>query len=232
MIDLSEAEQSFVAQHMSRKDVVLKLLRAAIVDGRLAPGQKLDQNEIAARFNVSRMPVREALKQLESEGLVVVYPYRGVEVAQLDIDEVSELFAIRGSLERLAVGRAVDMLRQPTFERLREILESMDKMVGKEAGQNDWSAANREFHDIINGASGWPRLLDSIATFRDKVDRYVRLYFSMGGRAQSQIEHWALLQALEARDRLQAEKLIEDHSNSTAKLLIQTIEGSGAKSDA
>ncbi|UJQ95135.1 GntR family transcriptional regulator [Mariluticola halotolerans] len=232
MIDLSEAEQSFVAQHMSRKDVVLKLLRAAIVDGRLAPGQKLDQNEIAARFNVSRMPVREALKQLESEGLVVVYPYRGVEVAQLDIDEVSELFAIRGSLERLAVGRAVDMLRKPTFERLREILESMDKMVGKEAGQNDWSAANREFHDIINGASGWPRLLDSIATFRDKVDRYVRLYFSMGGRAQSQIEHWALLEALEARDRLQAEKLIEDHSNSTAKLLIQTIEGSGAKSDA
>lgn len=224
MIILSEKERRFVDQHLSRKDIVHKLLRDAIIDGRLAPGQKLDQNEIASNFNVSRMPVREALKQLESEGLVVVYPYRGVEVARLDVSEVSELFAIRGALERLAVGQAVDALRAENFAQLRAVLEQMDHMVTKPKKEDDWSALNRMFHDTINAASGWPKLLETIATYRDKLDRYVRLYFSISGREQSQQEHWALLKALEAREKTKAEQLIELHSNSTAALLIRSIE--------
>jgi DNA-binding GntR family transcriptional regulator len=224
MIELSQAEENFVSQHMSRKDVVLKLLRAAIVDGRLGPGQRLDQSELAARFNVSRRPVREALKQLESEGLVVVYPYKGVEVARLDVNEVNELFAIRGSLERLAVRQAVDTLQKSAFGTLRDILRDMDAMARSESAAVGWPEANRRFHDVINGASGWPRLLEAIAIYRDKVDRYVQLYFSMGGRTQSQIEHWALLEALEARNRTLAEELIEEHSNSTARQLIKAIE--------
>jgi|TARA_A100001391_G_scaffold205403_1_gene205760 DNA-binding GntR family transcriptional regulator len=224
MIVLSESERRIVDQHLSRKDVVLKLLRGAIIDGRLAPGLKLDQNEIAANFNVSRMPVREALKQLEAEGLVVVYPYRGVEVARLDVSEVSELFAIRGALERLAVAQAIDALRPESFAQLRSVLEQMDHMVTNPQETDDWSALNRTFHDTINAASGWPRLLETIGVYRDKLDRYVRLYFSIGGREQSQKEHWALLGALEARNRPEAERLIELHSNSTAGLLVMSIE--------
>jgi DNA-binding GntR family transcriptional regulator len=106
MIELSQEEARLISQPMSRKDIVLGLIRSAIVDGRLPAGIKLDQNEIAATLGVSRMPVREALKQLQAEGLVVVYPYRGVEVARLDPADIREMFAIRGSLERLAVGKA------------------------------------------------------------------------------------------------------------------------------
>ena len=228
MIVLSETERRFVDQHLSRKDVVLKLLRGAIIDGRLAPGQRLDQNEIASSFKVSRMPVREALKQLESEGLVVVYPYRGVEVARLDVSEVSELFAIRGALERLAVGQAVDAIRDESFDKLTSLLETMDRMVTAPAEGDDWSAHNRMFHDTINAASGWPRLLETIAAYRDKLDRYVRLYFSISGREQSQKEHWALLAALRERDKVKAEQLIERHSNSTAELLIRSIDAGTA----
>jgi DNA-binding GntR family transcriptional regulator len=224
MLVLTDSEARLVNQPMSRKDVVLTLLRAAIIDGRLKGGQRLDQNEIAASFNVSRMPVREALKQLELEGLVVVYPYRGVEVAGLDVDEVPQLFAIRGALERLAVGRATEALDASDFAALRDILFEMDNLVGLEGAAEQWSDLNRRFHERINGACGWPRLLDAIATYRDKVDRYVRLYFSMRGRVQSQKDHWGLLRALEQRDRATAEDMIEAHSNATAKLLLDAIE--------
>ncbi len=81
---LTPEEQQLVTMPISRKDAVLRLLRNAIIDGRLPAGARLDQNELASRLGVSRMPVREALKQLETEKLVVVFPYRGVEVARLD----------------------------------------------------------------------------------------------------------------------------------------------------
>jgi DNA-binding GntR family transcriptional regulator len=110
VIELTQEELQLLGRPMTRKDIVLSFIRAAIVDGRLAAGAKLDQNEIAAKLGVSRMPVREALKQLEAEGLVVVFPYRGVEVARLNPDDIREMFSIRGALERLAVGKAIENL--------------------------------------------------------------------------------------------------------------------------
>jgi len=222
MLKFTENEYGLVANPMSRKDMVLSILRAAIIDGRLIGGQKLDQNEIAAEFKVSRMPVREALKQLENEGLVIVYPYRGVEVAGLDSDEMIQLFAIRGALERLAVGRAATRLSEADFTALREILMEMDKLVGDEETPG-WNCLNWAFHERLNAACEWPRLLESISTYRDQLARYVRLYFSIRGRAQSQKDHWALMYALEARDALRAQEIIEKHSNNTALMLLESI---------
>src|SRR5690606_11031559 len=132
MLRLSPDEMQLVTQPSSRKDIVLGLIRSAIVDGRLPAGIKLDQNEIAATLGVSRMPVREALKQLQAEGLVVVYPYRGVEVAALDTADIREMFAVRGALERLAGGKALENLGPADFRKMREIIPVMDALVGHE----------------------------------------------------------------------------------------------------
>lgn len=223
MISLSDDERQLVRQPLSRKDVVYTLLRAAIIDGRLKAGLKLDQNEIAANFNVSRMPVREALKQLELEGLVVVYPYRGVEVAQLDPVEIVELFAIRGALERLAVGRAVDALGADDLAALQDLLERMDALGNDAAASQEWIELNGLYHERINAAGGWDQLLDAISTYRDKVDRYVRVYFSRQGRERAQQQHWALFEALKTRDADKAQAIIEDHSISTANTLLESI---------
>jgi DNA-binding GntR family transcriptional regulator len=225
MLKFTETEYNLVVNPMSRKDMVISVLRAAIIDGRLEGGQKLDQNEIAAEFKVSRMPVREALKQLESEGLVVVYPYRGVEVAGLDPNEMAQLFAIRGTLERLAVGRAVTRLGEADFTALRDILSAMDELPKNEEIPS-WNRLNWAFHERINAACEWPLLVKSILTYREKLARYVRLYFSIRGRAQSQKDHWALMHALEARDVPQAQEIIEKHSNSTALMLLESIKES------
>ncbi|WP_164527817.1 MULTISPECIES: GntR family transcriptional regulator [Georhizobium] len=229
MIELSQEEARLISQPMSRKDIVLGLIRSAIVDGRLPAGIKLDQNEIAATLGVSRMPVREALKQLQAEGLVVVYPYRGVEVARLDPADIREMFAIRGSLERLAVGKALENLRPKDFRGMRETLEAMDRLIDDENANDSWPELNRKFHAAINDACGWPRLLETIDQFRSNVERYVRLYISVRGREQSQREHWDLLTACERNDVAKAQEVIEAHSRNTAEYLISAIEMSEAQ---
>ena len=220
---LTRDEQQLIKTPVSRKDAVLRLLRNAIVDGRLQPGVRLDQNEIAANLGVSRMPVREALKQLEVEGLVRVYPYRGVEVASLDFAAIEELFGIRIALERLAVGRAVSNLGSAHLSRMRKILTAMDDHVQIVEDDDPWMRLNHEFHSIVNEASGWPRLVENIEQFRGNVERYVRCYLTLRGREKPQAEHWELLEACTMRQACVAQDIIERHLRNTAKALTEAL---------
>ncbi|MGQ4273777.1 GntR family transcriptional regulator [Terrihabitans sp. B22-R8] len=223
---LTVEEQKLIGTPLSRKDAVLQLLKAAIIDGRLPPGEKLDQNEIAAQLGVSRMPVREALKQLEAEGFVTVYPYRGVEVSRLEPAEIVEMFGIRIALETLAVGRAVSGLKASHLSRMRKILSTMDGLVADPGEGDPWMGLNHEFHSIVNEASGWPRLVESIDQFRGNVERYVRCYLAFRGREQSQCEHWELLQACEKRDPAAAQDVIRRHLDNTANALVAALASS------
>lgn len=222
-MELTAEERQLVTAPISRKDAVLKLLRNAIVDGRLPAGQRLDQNELAARLGVSRMPVREALKQLEVEKLVVVFPYRGVEVASLDPATIVEMFEIRVTLERLAVGRAVECLSKPDLDTMRHTLEQMDGYLDDLDSSAPWMELNQRFHATINSAGGWPHLVETIDQYRGNVERYVRFYLSAGGRAGSQQEHWELMTACEKRDLAGAQAVIEKHLRNTAAALLEAI---------
>jgi DNA-binding GntR family transcriptional regulator len=226
-MQLSDAERGLV-ETVSRKDAVLRILRAAITDGRLAPGERLDQNELAARFAVSRMPVREALKQLQTEGLVVVYPYRGVEVARLDPATIVEMFEVRIVLEQLALSRAVPLLKTAALDEMGEILARMDPLLDQPSADDPWMSLNARFHALANGASDWPHLLETIAQYRSNVERYVRSYFHHGGRAQSQHEHRELFRACRARDVAKAQAVIALHLRNTAMTLTNAIASEGA----
>ena len=199
-MELTAEERQLVTAPISRKDAVLKLLRNAIVDGRLPAGQRLDQNELAARLGVSRMPVREALKQLETEKLVVVFPYRGVEVASLDPATIVEMFEIRVALESLAVGRAVDCLSKSEFRHDASDTRADGRQSRRPGAVQPWMELNHRFHATINSAGGWPHLVETIDQYRANVERYVRFYLSAGGRIRSQQEHWELLRACESGD--------------------------------
>jgi DNA-binding GntR family transcriptional regulator len=228
---LTRQERELMKAPLSRKDAVLSLLRGAIMDGRLAAGEKLDQNEIADSFGVSRTPVREALKQLEIEGLVAVYPYRGVVVSSLDADELEELFEIRIALEKAAVAGAAGKLSTRQVARLRSVLRDMDAIVDDPQSDDEWMQLNHEFHKIINDACGRPRLIALIDQYRGNVQRYVRTYLKIFGREQSQREHWELFDAC-AEGRVQlAQKVIERHLRNTARALqaaLQAVEQDGS----
>ncbi len=223
-MQLTADEQQLLTVPISRKDAVLKLLRNAIIDGRLPAGARLDQNQLAARMGVSRMPVREALKQLETERLVVVFPYRGVEVARLDAGTIVEMFEIRIALEQLAVGRAIDALTSENFRSMRRTLQMMDRHLDDNVDGAEWMELNHQFHSTINQAGGWPHLVETIDQYRGNVERYVRYYLSAGGRARSQREHWELLTACENRDFSGARSVIEKHLRNTATALLAAID--------
>lgn len=205
----------------SRTGVVADALREAIISGALEAGQRLNLDELSAHFGVSRMPVREAIKQLEVEGLVKVYPYRGVEVSSLEVDDLEELFGLREVLEQKAVERAVSFLSPDNLDEMKKTLEAMDKLGGDE---DQWIALNARFHEIINTACGWPRLLEMINVLRGNVDRYVRSYVSTEGRKKSQEQHWALYQACVDKDARRARRIIAEHVSDTAAALTARLE--------
>lgn len=206
----------------SRQEAVADALRLDILRGRLGAGTRLDIDDIAARHGVSRTPVRDALKQLESEGLVQVLPYRGVEVTALTDDDLRELFAIRIALERLAVAEAALRITEAELDGLRRILQRMDRLKQRD---RSWITLNIAFHDAIHAATRWPRLIEMIRIQRTNVERYVRARGSELGTVRQQAEHWALLEALARHDPEAAEGVIAGHLRQTMDVLCRASDG-------
>ncbi len=206
---------------LSRSEAVREALRDAILSGVLPPGERLNLDEVAEEFGVSRMPVRDAVRQLETEGLLKVFPYKGVEVSTLSTGEIEELFTLRSALEQVAIGRAVPRLSAETIDDMRRILEEID---GLEDRTTRWLELNAAFHHALNAACGWPRLLEMIDTLRSNADRYVRSYVTNAGLSVSQQQHWALLHACEAGDAAKAKQVIDAHLMGTANSLIQILQ--------
>jgi DNA-binding GntR family transcriptional regulator len=209
----------------SRKDAVAGALRESIVSGDLPAGSRLDLDEIASRVGVSRMPVREAIKQLEAEGLVTIYPHRGVEVSQLDIADIEEIFDIRIVLETRAAELAIPQLTEDDFAAIEAILKRMDR---PDISGKTWRDLNQRFHHTINEASGSPRLVAMIEGLRINVERYVSAYLAMRGYEHPQKQHWALLKACRDRDVSRAKEIIKEHFTDTARMLVAALAGEPA----
>jgi DNA-binding GntR family transcriptional regulator len=217
---ISEADRELVRAQLSRKDAVAVILRRAIVTGKLVGGTWLDQDQIALELGVSRMPVREALKNLEAEGLVSFYPYKGVQVKRLTVTDVEEVFGIRMALERLAMRRAVPRLTAHEMDEMKRELEVMDASLDD---PDRWIVHNESFHGTLYHAAGWPQLEEMITRLRANVNRYVRVYVGMWGRERPQQEHWAIYRACEAGDALRVEDLNNMHLQRTATMLVDTL---------
>jgi len=206
------------------QEIVADALREAIFTGRLRGGERLRQDRIASELGVSRMPVREALRQLESEGLVVFRPHRGVSVAELSVQELREIYEIRIALETLATELAVPRLTGRGFTALAAVLAQMDR--AGSAGR--WIELNRAFHGTLYRASGRSRLVSLIESLRGNAERYLRIYISWPERrAQAQTEHRQILRACRRRNVAEAKKALRQNLNSAVEVLASVLEGRG-----
>jgi DNA-binding GntR family transcriptional regulator len=129
--------------YRTRAEAVARRLRQAISDGELKPGEPLRQEAIAGEFEVSRIPVREALRLLESEGLVVIRPHSGARVAMLDFEECIEIYKIRERLEPLAFGESIARL---TDEQLAAVAQYAEALEGLTDDQQAWNEGDRRLH--------------------------------------------------------------------------------------
>lgn len=201
-------------------EMVSATLRQAIIQGTLASGETIRQDQLAAAFGVSRMPVREALRQLEAEGLVEFYPHRGTVVASIEPDDILELFEIRLLLECHAIPKAVAAIDAASLDRAADILDEIDA----EPDVAKWGELNRRFHLELYGGIKGSRLYAMIEAQYRHLDRLVRLVLSQLDYAEkSQTQHRTLLRQFRDGDAEGAAETLRNHltmsSHDLAELL-------------
>jgi DNA-binding GntR family transcriptional regulator len=190
---------------------VLGELRRAITSGQLKPGTPIRQEALAEELGVSRVPLREALKTLEGESLVVHEAHRGYFVAELSLADLREVYRIREILEAEAVREACARMDERGLNALEAVQSEVDAHA--EAGDvTAMAAANRRFHFTLFEAAGMPRLLRLIATQWDATEAYRSLYYTGADHRERVLhEHHAVLAALRAADAEEALRLLDEH---------------------
>ncbi|WP_406349321.1 GntR family transcriptional regulator [Streptomyces sp. NBC_00144] len=200
---------------------VLEELRQAITGGRLKPGAAVRQDALAEQLGVSRLPLREALKTLEAEGLVRHEAHRGYYVVELSLTDLKEVYRLRELLETEAVRQACTRMSANT--EVLDALEEAQREVELAAEVGDVSAmtaANRRFHFTLYEAAAMPRLVRLIATLWDTTDAYRALYYADAAhRADVLYEHRSILEALGAGQGDEAVRLLDQHREHAVSAL-------------
>ena len=195
-------------------DALATALRAEIAGGRLAPGTALRQDELAERFGTSRIPIREALRTLQAEGLVTYAPNRGAAVAVVSTKEIQEMLEVRIALECHAIRMAVPLTAGSDIEGMRRILQAYD--VAPDAVE--WSSMNWQFHWALYTPSDCQRLLEAIEQNWNRFSSAARVQIStLAGRERPQREHHQLLALVENGKADQAASLLADHIRDTQR---------------
>ena len=193
-------------------DRVERGLRRAISSGALTAGTHLGEEEIAKRHGVSRTPVREALRHLKAEGLVVILPNAGAQVAGFSLAEVDELFEIRGALEVLAAQRAASRVTPEAARRLRAQLQRT-AAASRRANVEHMAQENARLHDAIYELAGSPQLVRLIDSLSEKLARFRVASLSAPDRPREALaEHRALVAAIAERDVKRVRELAISHA--------------------
>lgn len=188
-------------------------LRGKILRGELREGEQLRQHAIAEEFAVSRIPLREAFRQLEAEGLIKIIDHRGAVVSALSPDEIEELFEIRAALEGVTLRQAVPRLTEDDLARAEQSLEAYEQALNDEHDFDVWGELHWRFHSTLYAAANRTRSLVLIQTINNNAVRYIRLHilFSRDAHRHAKDEHRAILELCRQRDAEAASQLLERH---------------------
>lgn len=203
------------------KDALVETLRDEIIRGDLVPGQYLRLEEIAPRFDVSTMPVREALRDLAAEGLVTVFPHRGAMVTQLSADELQDIYDIRVTLEEMATRLAVPFVTKAILTELASLIEQIENHVGDIA---TLVKLNHQFHLTLYAASGRKHLCELIRMLRYRSQHYLHVYTAevdVGHLPQTPGEHRAILEACKRGDVEKAAALMREHVAEAGRVIVE-----------
>ena len=187
-------------------------LRRKIIAGELPEGFQLRQDALAAEFGISRIPVREALVQLEGEGLVRIVAHKGAVVAGLSIAEISELFMLRGLLEPMLLKKSVPKLTEADFVELDRILAEYKHELEAQHTTR-WGELNTRLHDVLMSRAEQPRTLAIVAGLLQQTDRYTRLQLSLSVEScrRAEQEHEELVRLCRRGDVRAAAALLKQH---------------------
>jgi len=205
------------------REMVFESLREAIIQGRLKPGERLMEIQLAEEMGVSRTPVREAIRKLELEGFVVMVPRKGAYVADISVKDIADVFEVRAALEGLAAGLAAERI---TTEELEELDRALTKTY--EVSKHDLNAiveTDTNFHALIYRASRNERLVQIISNLADQIQRFRATSLAQPGRTKLAIEeHAKIVDAISDRNVELAQTLAREHIELAEQTLLNALQ--------
>jgi DNA-binding GntR family transcriptional regulator len=204
-------------------DTVADRLRETILHGYFGPEERLREEHLAELLQVSRGPVREALTQLEREGLVIIRPNRGASVARLSTVDLEEVYSLRLVLERLAVQYAVRRATDEDLAAMDRIMDALADAVDRGITTQETAALDTGFHDLIYQASHHRRLIEAWSMLRSQLYLFLltRIVGGMKFREEIVAKHARILAAIKSRDEAHATDLIDAHIRSSYPMVLK-----------
>ncbi|MBI4745133.1 MAG: GntR family transcriptional regulator [Deltaproteobacteria bacterium] len=216
-----------IDQTQTLRERIVNILRESILKGTLKPGERVAESDLAEKYGISRTPIREAFRQLETEGFLKVIPRRGAEVTSLTEEDVREFYEVKSLLESYAAKVATDRLNEKDIKRLEMLNSSMERFARNDDIKGFFKADN-DCHDIFIQKCGNDKLCNIIQNLLQQFQRFRIASFVIKGRMEVSVDqHKDIIKACCDRDSNLVEQLVKRNAEYSAKLLAQRFQKSG-----
>jgi len=209
-----------IEKHLTLREKILETIRDAITSGSLKPGEKVAEPELAERFGISRTPIREAFRQLESEGYLTVIPRKGAVVVSFSSKEIEEFYAIKSILEGYAAHQACKNLTEKEIDKLAAINEKL-RQLADEGEIKQFFKIHNDFHELFRKAADNSKLDELINGLVSKFQRLRYESLAKPGRMKISVqEHIKIIEAFRARDAESAEQVVRKSAEYGGRVLM------------
>ena len=210
-------------EYLPLRDVVFNTLRRAILRGELKPGERLMEIQLANKLGVSRTPIREAIRKLELEGLVLMIPRKGAEVAEITEKNLRDVLEVRCALEELAVQLACERIDKREIKELHAAADHFRDVLGSD-DITQIAQADEAFHDVIFTATDNGRLIQLLNNLREQMYRY-RIEYLKKKECYPQLlkEHAQIMHAIEEHNKEKATEITTQHINNQVDTVVDTL---------
>jgi DNA-binding GntR family transcriptional regulator len=203
--------------------MVFESLREAIIQGRLKPGERLMEMQLADEMGVSRTPVREAIRKLELEGFVVMIPRKGAYVSGISVKDIVDVFEVRAALEALAAGLAAERITDEELEHLERALVQISEVSVRD-DINAMVETDTNFHELIYKACRNDRLVQIVTHLQEQIHRFRITSLSQPGRSRNALaEHRAIVEAISDRNAEAAQERAREHIENAEQSLLNAL---------
>ncbi len=210
-------------EYLPLRDVVFNTLRKAILKGDLKPGERLMEIALAEKLGVSRTPIREAIRKLELEGLVVMAPRKGAKVASITERDLNDVLEVRKGMEELAIRLACERITPEQLDELDKVEKKFLNLIDSE-NLTELAEVDVEFHDIIYASTNNKRLIQLLNNLREQMYRYRIEYLKDSAvRRQLAKEHKSICEALRTQDKESALRYVYVHIDNQQKAIIRSL---------
>lgn len=210
-------------QGNSRFSVVYETLKKKIVEGDLPSNTPLVEEKLAKEYQMSRTPIREAIRHLVQDGLVEFFPRRGAVVKEITIKDLEEIFTVREALEGISARIAASVINEQKIILLQEALEKADQELENGGKEQSFELGN-QLHEIVLDAAGNNKILTIVSDFKNQIQRFHYFSYHIPGRLElSNKEHWEIFEAIQARDGELAERRMRKHVRGTKESIIFAV---------